>query len=406
MVMFDLYFWSVVVFFACLGVLIYRDRKNIEVHSKVILMRRTRRGIDFIDRLAKAGPKFWKVASTIGVIAAFAVMGYGIYIILLSTGMVLDQVITVPAMQFILPIPQSTPINGTGFIGVPFWFWILLVPFVMFPHEFAHGVITRISNIKVKAVGLLQMLIFSGAFVEPDEKKVKKSSLITKLRIFSAGSIANLSIAFVIIALAQFALWPAIMPSGIMITSVAPGSGADLAGLQEGMVIQSLGGMQTNVDYALFSDSYAYMLFNGYNSTDISTFSSGIYMIYTLSSFEPGQTIEVHADGNIYDVTLSERPDNSSLPYMGVTSSMVSNNGFLVEFFFPLVWWLTTLSIFIAIFNLLPIYPLDGGLMLEALCMKASKKHYKTIVKAVAFIAIGVLVFNFIGPGIIGMIAG
>jgi membrane-associated protease RseP (regulator of RpoE activity) len=74
----------------------------------------------------------------------------------------------------------------------------------------------------------------------------------------------------------------------------------------------------------------------------------------------------------------------------------------MFEFVFPLVWWLTTLSQLVAIFNLLPIYPLDGGLMVEAVAEEVSKKHAKKIVKIVTSLVLALLVFNFVGPSIIG----
>ncbi len=174
----SVYFWSVVAFFAILAVLIYRDRKKIEFHNYVLAMRKTKRGRHFIYRVADASPRFWKALSTVAVIAAFGLMAYGIYIILLSTQLIFAEIITVPALQLILPVPQAQPVSGFGFIGVPFWFWILIVPFVLFPHEFAHGIIARVNKVRIKSVGLIQLLIFSGAFVEPDENQIKKSDSV------------------------------------------------------------------------------------------------------------------------------------------------------------------------------------------------------------------------------------
>jgi len=73
----------------------------------------------------------------------------------------------------------------------------------------------------------------------------------------------------------------------------------------------------------------------------------------------------------------------------------------MFEFMFPLIWWLTTLGQLVAIFNLLPIYPLDGGLMVEAVAEKINKKYAKKIVRVVTIIVLAILVFNFVGPAII-----
>lgn len=399
----DMYFWSVIVFFSILVAMIYRDRKKMEFHSYVLAMRKTKRGRHLIDRVAQASPKLWKGLSTVAIVAAFGFMAYGLFLILWSTQLIFAKVITVPAIQFILPVPQAQPISGMGFIGVPFWFWVLIVPFVLFPHEFAHGIIARVAKVRIKTVGLMQFLIWSGAFVEPDEKQIKKSKLINKLRIFSVGSIANISIVLVLVLLTQYVLWPFFVPAGIAITEVVEGSSADVAGLDAGMVLQEIEGTDVNVGYDVFVATYGYLLFKGYNLTseDLKDFSSRLKMTIVLNEFEPNQTIKVRADGALYDLTLSGRPENSTLPYMGVVAATVSKNDFMFEFMFPLIWWLTTLGQLVAIFNLLPIYPLDGGLMIEVVAEKINKKYAKRIVRAVTIVVLAILIFNFVGPAII-----
>ncbi len=64
----DYYLLSVIAFFALLAVLIYRDRKKIQISYYLLYMRRTARFRNFIDSIAKASPRFWKVFGTVGVI--------------------------------------------------------------------------------------------------------------------------------------------------------------------------------------------------------------------------------------------------------------------------------------------------------------------------------------------------
>jgi membrane-associated protease RseP (regulator of RpoE activity) len=400
--MFDLYFASVVLFFATLAYIIYRDRKNLEIHY-VLVMRKTQWGKDIIDAAAERFPLFWKVFSTVGVFVAFGLMAYGVYLISLSAQLIINRAITIPAIQFVIPLPQSSPISGVGFIGVPFWFWILVVPFVLFPHEFSHGVISRVAKVKVKTVGLMQLLIWSGAFVEPDEKGIKKASLLNKLRIFAAGSVANMAIVIVIILLTTYILWPVSAYSGLLIKSVVPGSGAFNAGLRPGMMIQKINGTGMGVDYNLFAASYGYLLFKGYDVKDdaVGNFSTFVSISSGLDGFNPNQTVIVQADGRLYDLKLGGRPENSTLPFMGIEASAFPSSDFRFDFLFPLIWWLTTLGYLVATFNLLPINPLDGGLMVEAIADKLFKKHSKIIVKVITAATLGILLFGFIGPTLI-----
>lgn len=401
--MLDIYFWSVVAFFAILAILIYKDRKNIEFH-KVLIIKRTKRGRDFIDRTAQKSPKFWNILATISAIVAFGVMVYGMYMILLSSYFVLVRVIKIPAIQFIIPIPQAQPISGLGFIGIPFWFWVLIVPFVMFPHEFAHGIISRANKVKIKTVGFIQLLIWSGAFVEPDESQIKKSSLINKLRIFSVGSIANIVTALILILFTQYLLWPAFIPKGILLAEVVEGSGAENAGLKDGMMLQEIDGHEININYDDFSLIYGYLLFTGNVTTsNLKALSTALEVGVALRGLKPNQTIAVRADNNYYQLTLSGRPENATLPYMGIETKIVTKSDGMLEFTFPLIWWLTNIAQLVAIFNMLPIYPLDGGLMIEALAEHMSKRHTKIIVKAITILILSILVFNFVGPVIINI---
>jgi membrane-associated protease RseP (regulator of RpoE activity) len=403
--MIDAYFASVVIFFATLAYVIYRDRKNLEIHY-VLFMRKTQWGKDFIDAAAKRFPLFWKVFSTVGVFVAFGLMAYGIYLISLSAQLIINRTITVPAIQFVIPLPQATPISGVGFIGVPFWFWILVVPFVLFPHEFSHGVISRVAKVKVKTVGLMQLLIWSGAFVEPDEKGIKKASLLNKLRIFAAGSVANIAIVITILLLTTYILWPVSAYDGLLIRSVVPGSAASAAGLESGMMIEKINGTDMKVDYNLFAASYGYLLFKGYDVKDdaVGNFSTFISISSGLDGFRPNDTVAVQADGKQYSVRLNGRPENATLPYMGIEASAFVSSDVRFDFLFPLIWWLTTLGYLVAVFNLLPINPLDGGLMVEAIVDKVSKKHSKTIVRMITAATLGLLLFGFVGPTIIKMI--
>ena len=73
------------------------------------------------------------------------------------------------------------------YVPSTFAVWFALI-FAMVIHEFGHGFLSRVENIKVKSAGVLALVIPIGAFVEPDEEDIAKSSLGTKLRMYAAGS--------------------------------------------------------------------------------------------------------------------------------------------------------------------------------------------------------------------------
>jgi membrane-associated protease RseP (regulator of RpoE activity) len=227
----DLYFISVLLFFFVLGLLIYKDRKNVEF-KYILFLRRTKKFKKFIDKIAKKSPLFWKILGTIAIVVCFYYMIQGVYIILLYQ----------PSLQIVVPTPTSKGAVGPGYILIPFWFWIVVVGSILVPHELLHGIIARAEKVRLKSVGLLLLAIFPGAFVEPDEKQIKKASLLTKLRIFSAGSFANFIVSFAIFYLTSYLIWPLCASQGIILLNVTPSSPAEVAGLRGGMLITEVNG--------------------------------------------------------------------------------------------------------------------------------------------------------------------
>ncbi len=399
----DVYFVSVVAFVCLLVYAIYRDRKNIEFHF-ILLIRKTQHGKKLLDSIAKISPRFWKIASTVYVIVAFAFMAYGLYMMAASAKLVIDRTLTQPALQFILPFPSAQPVSGPGYLLVPFWFWIILIPFFMVPHEVSHGIIARAHKIRLKSVGVLLLAVIPGAFVEPDEKDVKKSKPLTKLRLYSAGSIANIVLVFLFILFSSQVIWPSLVRSGLAIVEVNETGPAGIAGLRAGMQMEKIGGSDVNVVYNDFEISYAMLLITSSNVTVNNTkgVSAAVAMIKILNNYEVGDSMDVVADGQHYTLVLGESPTNSTIPYMGIMLKMNERRAGNFEFstMLPLIWWITTMGYAVAIFNLLPIYPLDGGLMVEAVAERivGSNKKAKMIAKAVTIATLALVAFNFVGP--------
>jgi membrane-associated protease RseP (regulator of RpoE activity) len=399
----DVYFISVLVFVAVIAVLVYRDRKKFEFHF-ILMMRKTQRGKRTIDRIAQLSPRAWKIISTIGVIAAFGGMAYGIFIMSMGAKLIVDRTLTVPSLQFVVPLPSAQPSSGPGYLLVPFWFWIILIPFFMFPHEIAHGIVARAHKIRLKSVGVLLLAIIPGAFVEPDDRQVSKSKAMTKLRIFGAGSVANIVFVLLFSLFASQVIWPSMIENGLEIVDVNATSPAYAAGIRPEMRLDSIGGQAVDVTYDDYVASYSLLLFTLSNLTTSSAkyLATAVSVYDVLSDYSAGQTVDVVADGTHYQLTLAESPTNSTLPYTGMVVSMDEKRSADFEYstLLPLIWWLTTVGYGVAIFNLLPVYPLDGGLMVQTVVEKfmGRTKKSKRVVTAISIAAAALVAFNFIGP--------
>lgn len=401
----DIYFISVALFCGILAALIYRDRKNIEFHY-ILLIRRTQHGKKLIDRIAQASPMIWKLISTVFVLLAFYFMASGLYTMIMAAKLIVERTLTMPALQLVIPLPRPKPISGPGYLLVPFWFWIILVPFFMFPHEISHGIIARAHKIRLKSVGLLLLAVIPGAFVEPDDKQIKRAKALTKLRIFSAGSIANIIVVFIFILIASQIIWPSIY-AGLTIVDVNENAPAGKAGLKAGMKLEKIDDKPVSIEYNDFELAYSLLLMTSSNVTINNTKALGIRiaMYKILSKYKPGDKINIVADSKVYELVLGQHPANSTLPYIGVTLRMDEKRAANFEFstLLPLLWWITTIGYAVAIFNLLPIYPLDGGLMVEAVASYIFRKEQKVkqITRCVTIATLGLVAFNFIGPYIL-----
>ena len=396
--MIDLYLLSVVIFFAILGVLIYRDRKNIDF-KYILFMRRTKRFRNVLDSIAKKSIRFWKIIGTIAFLVCIFYMIYGTWNItnlayLIFTGLRLPG----PAVSIALPIPSQQVTVGPGFIGIPFWFWIIAVSIILIPHETMHGIIARAEKIKLKDVGLMLLAIFPGAFVEPDEKQMKKSKFMTRMRIFSAGSFINITIGFIVILLVQSLLW-APNVSGILITDVNETAPAGHIGLKPGMVIQSIDGRDMSMSF----NDYAFIALtvDNSNTENITRVMSSYILTGTLVQYKPGDVVDMKVDGKDYNLTLGSRYLNEYYPnfaYLGIESRANTSNPSLFYTVFPLFGMIAMLSILVGIFNILPIYPLDGGLIVQSIAEKISKKKSQQITMAITFFVAMILIFIIVAP--------
>ncbi|MFH0830332.1 MAG: site-2 protease family protein [Candidatus Aenigmatarchaeota archaeon] len=379
----DVYTISVVLFFGLLALLIWRDRKHIEFHTLVI-MRRTKRFRDTIDRLAMASPRFWKAFGTLGVIAALVAMVYGTQMLLSTANLILSGMVEKPAMQVILPSPGATTVAGPGYVLLPFWIWFFIIAMILIPHEMMHGVIARAEKIRLKSVGLLLLIIFPGAFVEPDERQLKRAKLMTRLRVFAAGSFANFFLAGLMLVITAYAFWPlAAVPSiTLNITTVNASSPMAIAGVPVGTVVTGINGHPITPGYWEFV-------------------GGGTYLNDELGSLEVGQPVTFTTAEKAYIIAPVANPTTGK-PWMGFTGSfsdvVLSETPNLLISFFTLFW---ILSSAVGLVNILPLKPLDGGLMFEAVAKKYYPKRSALLTKAMAVLLLALIVFAFVGPGII-----
>ncbi|MEM3167101.1 MAG: site-2 protease family protein, partial [Candidatus Anstonellales archaeon] len=77
-------------------------------------------------------------------------------------------------------------------INLPLWEGIIALLVLLFVHETAHGILSRVSKIRVDSAGLVLFgIIPVGAFIEPNESELLSADNLTQKRVLIAGSAAN-----------------------------------------------------------------------------------------------------------------------------------------------------------------------------------------------------------------------
>lgn len=377
----DLYELSVLVFLSIIVYFIYIDRKNIK-REGLFLIRPTKKGIKLLDWIAKF-KFFWKYFSLCGAVLGIMLMIYGVISLVGYSKLLIEGVVGLPGFSFVFPSIKSEMEVGPGYLLIPFWFWIIIFISVIFPHEIFHGIISRVENVKIKSAGVLLLAVLPGAFVEADEKGVKRLKLLGKLKVFTAGSFANFLMYLIILYLTANIIWPLFVPGPVVLTGVNSTGPAGKAGLSAGMIITKINEMNVVATYK------EYVTRSGYISEEV-------------QNMKPGEEVRIVANGTEFNFITESNPLNKTIAYFGINylpliyiNSSVFN--FVIEAL-TLVW---IVSLAVAVCNLLPLYPFDGEKIVEIVAEKVNKKHAERIAIIISLIMLAILLFNFLAPFIL-----
>lgn len=374
----DSYSLSVFIFFGILFFVIYRDRKNIEIHG-LFLLRKTKIGVKILDKLSRP-IWLWKFFGTVGIFVVLFLMFDGIISLIKYGKLLITGATKVPGLSFIFPSTKPQVESGSGYILIPFWFWLTIVISAPLPHEIFHGIMSRVEKIRIKTTGLLLLAFIPGAFIEPDEKDLKKSKLISKFRVLAAGSLGNFLVYLLIFYATSYVIWPYFVPGPIVIGEINMTGPANQAGLKSGMIITEINGKPVSSTYKEF--------LSGLNFLSDET-----------RGLSPGDTISLVANGTRFNINLTANPENKTLPYLGIVyGPLILSGGIPVVYLFQLLTWMWIINYTLSVFNVMPIYPLDGGLMVQAVAERISKKYANKITYAITLIMLLLLAFNFFAP--------
>mgnify|MGYP001304636653 FL=1 len=424
----------------------YLEKNNMElVWGRSFLMWRTDWGKDFIEKVSQNKP-LWRRIGDVWVVTVFFIMIF-MFLLLLWQATLAWQ------------IPKSASVSPKMMIGlpglnpvIPLWYGILALVIAMVVHEFSHGILSRVANVKVKALGLLMFFFPVGAFVEPDEEEMKGMKKWERMRLYAAGPGSNMVIAIIFSFLFSSVMVASLEPSsdGVLSASVVLDYGGEEAGLEPWMLITEIDNqiILNSADFSsVMNETYAGQVVNvsvlnkGTPETYQVTLSDkgSYYLKYYPDSYETWMSgkgfmgiavvnPEVIADslanpgssgGSMLQyITL---PFQKLQPFPEHFTALFSPSGIVGAIPDSAFWilansfyWIFWLNLMVGLTNALPAVPLDGGFIFadgvtgmlgkvkSSMTAQRKEEIVDRLVSILAITVVFLIVWQILGPRLVG----
>ena len=339
---------------------------------------------------------------------------YGSYIILFFcatmglSGFTLGGLLVFSIDIFVKIFAGSTPCPGVGVVipGVkipknplffPWYCWIILIGSA-FIHEMSHGAMLFKNKMKIKSVGvILAGILPLGAFVEPDEKEMKKEKPKNLMKMYSAGPTSNVIVAlfFLIIML--------LISSPIQNYTTQIDQNIE-QGLQIVAVDQNTdlcGNFFENPAYGKLQVNDEIISINGNEIKNRADFTK------YLDLEKENEFVVKNTDTNIVRTEVIEK--SNELGRIGITANTIIDEEYNVpkrynfyKILKDVLFWTVLLNFVIASTNFLPTIPFDGGYMSQVIFSdylnkkNNKKKRMKRVAKFFGYLIILFILANIV----------
>lgn len=299
----------------------------------------------------------------------FGIPGLLILIFIYQGYLILFQNFNIPSVSPFIPATKGGEIGisapGTG-IFIPIWYAFVAIVITIISHEFAHGIIAKAHNIKLKSTGILTFGILPlGAFVEPDEKELEMRESLERMRIFSVGSFANFIVGLIFFIMLMF--------SSILFSQFS-----------DGITV-----VDTQKGYPAFNVLKRGMVISEINSEPTKKLEE---FVNAMKKVKPNEEIKIKINtGEIIKLKTMSNPNKIDEAYLGII--LVPH---IPDFILETLFWIFFINLNIALANLLPIIPLDGGRMLKEIIFEFEFRKFiaEKIVYGVLAIILVLLIIN------------
>jgi membrane-associated protease RseP (regulator of RpoE activity) len=285
--------------------------------------------------------------------------------------------------------------------------WIAIVCAIAI-HEGSHGIIARNVGLKVKSSGLLFFLFVPiGAFVDVDEDQIKKARSRSALKVMAGGVGANIILAAVCLlgVLVLVGSLTPIIDNGVYINEVTAGFPAQTAGLMPKDVLISIDNMKINrttdlraiLDNKTSGDILNVTVVRGENwqyqfstSVNLTVSQNRTIMGIMSSNLMTQARLDNYRTFSLERLSMYLAPPTLApglTPFSDSLSAFYSSPIPQWQIFANGLFWLWFVNFNLAIFNALPIYPLDGGRIFDVTLKRAMGKRVNE--KAIHAITVG-----------------
>jgi membrane-associated protease RseP (regulator of RpoE activity) len=365
----------------------------------IFFMLRTKQGLGLMDKLGRwrvTKPLAWIMLALEPIAAALA-----LYVIAFEVSALyfspqghqrISNVVTIsPLANFLLP-----GINPY----LPLSVWLAVIVAVVI-HEASHGIVARSLGLRVKAAGVLLLAFLPiGAFVEVDDKQLKEVRARDSLRVLGAGSGINFIVGAACVLLLIFTV-SAMVPQakGAGIVGVVQGSPAYSAGIKPGDFVLAINNSPVTDLGVLRNGSFSVgekvsltvwhqgqtrtidnVVLSNYTVTQLNqTSKKSTTVVYPFLGVDEASYAALRGTTNTYTNYYRTNPLAYlvEIPTFGASQYLVPFSDVLSPFYTspfgamtPLItnalYWLFFVNFNLAIFNSLPIYPMDGGQAFES----------------------------------------
>jgi membrane-associated protease RseP (regulator of RpoE activity) len=369
-----------ILFYGFVILFFLKNKKRFEIQNKIFFLYKTKLGLKFMDKISKTFPKILRVLSYFSIFLGIFGMIFIFYTLIKGS---ITLILTPTGTPSIAPVFPGVSVPGAPTLS--FWHWIIAILIVAIVHEFSHGIFARLNKITIKSSGFAFLGPILAAFVEPDEKQLKKINKKDQLAIFSAGPFSNLlfGVLFLFLLIGITPLENKIIDkNGIIVNELIKGYPADKLGMETPFILLAIDEKPT-LNEKQFSE--------------------------VVKLLKPGKEIKLSTDQGEFTLTTVKNPEDKEKGFIGITNlkqhRKVKEGFFLGNKILPIVdWinllliWLFIINIGVGLFNLLPLGPVDGGRIFYTLTLFfiKDKQKAKKIWGYVSFICLVLIFINLL----------